>query len=147
MTQALNNKHKLNGTSFPLKEYIISFALSTALAAVLLLLGCAIAYKTDDPDSIYRYVSYAALFVSVLAGGFLTGRITGADAVGGALNGVWFILLTSAVALIIPGETLGFWISFAIRLALLPLGFAGGFLGRKKEKKKNFKRIMKSRRR
>ena len=127
--------------------YLVSMGMGTLLSFILLLAASFAVYKTSDPDKIYKGVSLAVLVLSAIIGGFVTSKITETGGMGGAVFGAWLLLVTLIFALFTEGASLPLATSVLLRLALVPIGFLGGFLGRKREKKMNVKKSMKRLRR
>ncbi len=93
-----NSPHKdalpKNGNGFSIAAAALKAQLAVAISGlVLLLLFCAIASSSEDPDSMITPLSLCALFLSSFCGGFSSVRLSG----DGLLSGIASGAVTSAV--------------------------------------------------
>lgn len=119
----------------------IAWAVSTL---VLLLIMCAVAYSTADPDSITIPLSLCALYLSSLIGGIFAVRLSDDGIASGCLSG----LITSAIvfclsALPLPSSGFNLIQSFILIALIVPASILGAVIGHKKDKKP--KKIKRSR--
>ena len=106
-----------------------------ASAMIFLLIFCAIAISTRDPDSIIAPLSLCALYLSAVIGGIFAVRLSGDGIVSGALSGV----VTSAIvflvsALPICDSSFTMPISLILLALIIPASVIGSILGHKRSK-------------
>ncbi len=105
-------------------------------ALLLLLLFCAIAYSTADPDSLIRPLSMCALYLSSMIGGISAVKLSGDGIVSGCLSGLITTLIVfciSALPLYDSGIEMPYSLIFL--LLIVPASAAGAVIGHRKEKK------------
>ena len=128
-------KHEKTSRSF-LISCLLSQAVWLASILLLLLLFCAIAYSTADPDSIIRPLSLCALYLSSLIGGISAVRFSGDGIVSGCLSGIITTVIVFCIS-VLPLHDSGIEMPYSLifLLLIIPASAAGSILGHRKEKK------------
>ncbi len=124
------------GFSHTLKTLPLTFVLTVAVGLGLATLAAAIAYISPDPSAVALPLSYAALLLTALVGGILSGRRCGADcAMGGFLSGVLLVACLSLVSLL-AGNPSGVTplLAWGVRIGMIPLHLLGAYLVRPRER-------------
>lgn len=108
-----------------------------ALSAVLLLLiFCAVAYSTDDPDSITFPLSLCALYLSAIIGGIAAVRLSGDGIMSGLLTGLITAVLLFLLSLLpLPMSPVEMPISLLYNALVVPAAVVGSALGHKRKEK------------
>ncbi len=108
-----------------------------AISAILLLLiFCAIAYTTDDPDGITMPLSLCALYLSAIAGGIAAVRISGDGIMSGLLSGVITAVIIYLLSFLpLPGSQIEMPLSLLYTLLVIPASVVGSALGHKRADK------------
>jgi len=112
-----------------------------ALSAVLLLLVfCAVACSTDDPDSILFPLSLCALYLSAFAGGIAAVRFSGDGIMSGLLSGLLTMGLLWLLALLpFPESGVDMPTSLLYTALVIPASAAGAAVGHKRKEKPGMK--------
>lgn len=124
----------------------IAFVIS---GLILVLVFCAIAYATSDPNSIIKPLSITALYLSAAMGGISAARISGGSLLSGFISGVitaLTVLLLSYIPIYKSGmDTVT---SLILNAFIIPAATVGAFAGkpRAKNSKKRRNKIKKMRR-
>lgn len=117
-----------NDRKIPLPvKYLISVALTTAVALLLLLVGCFIAYKSEDPVSVSRITALTGLCITFLLGGIMAPIITKNGKISSLITGAALVLLLFAVSLFFENEN-AVYIKLLLYLSGVGISFAGGLL-------------------
>lgn len=128
-------KNENGGRNFFLSCVLAQIAWA-ASTVVLLLIFCAAAYSTADPDSITKPLSLCALYLSSVIGGGFAVRLSDDGLASGCVSG----LITAAIIFCLsalPLPTSGFdLITSVILIALIiPASVLGAVIRHKKDKK------------
>lgn len=105
-------------------------------AAILLTVFCAVAYSTDDPDSLIIPLSLCALYLSAISGGIAAVRFSGDGIVSGLLSGAISMAAVFLISLL-PLHPSGFDSTMGLILTALtvPASAAGSVIGHKKKER------------
>lgn len=138
------NYHELHGGTMKHsaekeKGILISCLMSQLVwlgsAIVLLLLLCAAAYLTDDPDAVTFPLSLCALYLSAIIGGAAAVRFSGDGIMSGALSGLITSLIVFMLsALPLPDSSFTLPLSLAYTALVIPASVIGSVIGRRKPK-------------
>ncbi len=111
-------------------------AVCAVSAIVLLLIFCAIAYSTEDPDSITFPLSLCALYLSSMIGGIAAVRLSGDGIVAGLLSGLVTALLVWLLSLLpLPESGVEYPLSLLYTGMVIPASAVGAALGHKRKEK------------
>lgn len=116
---------------------------------LFILIFCAVAYSTDDPDAMTKPLSLTALYLSAAIGGICAVRLSGGRMVCGLLSGAITALIVFALSVIpIYDSGLGVGEALIFNALIVPASFVGAFVGmpRAKKPKKHPSRLKKVRR-
>jgi len=106
-----------------------------ASGLILLLIFCAIANATQDPDSIIQPLSLCALFLSAFFGGIFAVRLSGDGLLSGALSGCVTVLLVLLFSLLPLPSFDGMGTPKIISLlCIIGSSVAGTLIGKKRTK-------------
>ena len=124
----------------------IAFVIS---GLILVLVFCAIAYATSDPNSIIKPLSLSALYISAAIGGICAARLSGGSLLSGIISGIitaLAVLLLSFIPIYKSGMDTGN--TLILNAFIIPAAFMGAFVGkpRAKNSKKRRAKIKKMRR-
>ena len=116
-----------------------------AVSAVLLLLVfCAVAYSTDDPDSLTFPLALCALYLSAAAGGIAAVRLSGDGILSGLLSGVLTLGLIWLLSLLpLPDSNAELSKALMYTAMVIPASMAGAAIGHRKKEKPGIKSKMK----
>lgn len=132
------------GVSSLLQNALFGSFVGLLCALILLLAGAAIAIKSDDPDAVISPISLFALYASAFFGGFLALRKNRSSALlCGSLCGVFLLIFFLVLSFFLRGYTDSHFssaIAWLLRIAMLPVSAAGGFLGMSQKRKKSKRR-------
>lgn len=105
-------------------------------AVLLLLLVCAIAYSTEDPDSLIFPLSLCALYLSAIVGGIVAVRLSGDGVLSGFISGLITIVLIRLMALLpLPVSDTELSVSILCNIMILPASVIGSVIGHKRKDK------------
>lgn len=103
---------------------------------VLLVIFCAVAYSTEDPDAMMKPLALTALYLSAAIGGVFAARLSGGRMICGLLSGGFTALIVFALS-VIPifdsGITIGE--GLIMNALIIPASFIGSFIGTPRSKK------------
>ena len=124
-----------------LKAALISLPITLVLGLCLLLLATALLLSTKDPDRYHSTVALPILYLTALLGGMIATRIAHRHApfVCGVSTGVLLVVLFSLLALILPDSQSAVgtgYITFFLRLVVIPASMLGAFWGAREKKQK-----------
>jgi putative membrane protein (TIGR04086 family) len=117
------------------KHALRSFGLTVAIGMGMILLSSLVAYFMPDPLSMILPLSYLAMALTALIGGFVAGRLHGvAPLIVGLINGMLLTALVLVVSLFFRSASNGYtaWFSALLHAAVLLLSFLGAFVGTKR---------------
>ncbi len=106
-------------------------------AGILLLVFCAIAYSTANPDSVTLPLSLCALYLSAILGGIAAVRLSGDGIMSGLLTGIFsagLLFLFSLLPLPVA-SSLEVPMSFLYNALIIPAAVIGAILGHKRKGK------------
>lgn len=107
-------------------------------ALVLLLIFCAAAYSTADPDAITAPLSLCALYLSAVIGGIAAVRFSGDGIVSGLISGVITALLVFALSCLpLPETDIEFTRAILMNLLVIPASALGSLIGHRRSKVKS----------
>jgi len=112
-------------------------------AVLLLLVFCAVACSTADPDSITFPLSLCALYLSAVIGGIAAVRLSGDGLMSGLLSGIFTALLVGLLSLLpLPDSGTEFPMSLLYTALVIPASVVGSAVGHRRKEKpgKKFKR-------
>lgn len=103
-------------------------------AGALLLIFCAIAYSTEDPDSITLPLSLCALYLSAVFGGIAAVRLSGDGLMSGLLTGILSAGILFLISLLpLPVSSMEMPMSFLYNALVIPAAVIGAALGHKRK--------------
>ena len=113
-------------------------------SVILLLIFCAVACSTEDPDRITAPLSLCALYLSSMGGGIASVRLSGDGLVSGMLSGVFTVLLVWGISLL-PLPSAGYEVSQSLEgiFIIIPISMLGAILGHKRTVKPGMKTKLK----
>ena len=79
-----------------IKKYLLSCSVSIAICFLCLIISCTAVYFTEDPTSVQRSASLAALYVASFASGVVSSRIHKGKITASLITGI-FLSLTLAL--------------------------------------------------
>ena len=107
-------------------------------ALVLLLIFCAVAYSTADPDAITTPLSLCALYLSAVIGGISAVRFSGDGIVSGLISGIITALIVFALSCLpLPETDIRFSRAILLNLLVIPASALGSLVGHKRNKVKS----------
>ncbi len=121
----------------------IAAGLALLLACLMIPLGGALCFATEDPTSPIPAVGLAIRFLSALFGGVVAVRRNrGKVLLSGGLCGLILFLFTALLGLILPLQSRPFSIGISrlLRFAILPISLLGAVIGAKRQKTVRHKR-------
>ncbi len=102
----------------------------------LLLIFCAIAYSTEDPDGITLPLSLCALYLSAVFGGIAAVRLSGDGLMSGLLAGMISAGVLFLISLLpLPLSSMEMPMSFLYNALVIPAAVIGAALGHKRKMK------------
>lgn len=105
-------------------------------AAILLTAFCAVAYSTDDPDSIIIPLSLCALYLSAISGGIAAVRFSGDGIISGLLSGAVSLAVIFLLSLLpLHPSGLDSRVRLILTILIVPASAAGSIIGHKKKEK------------
>ncbi len=105
-------------------------------ALVLLLILCATAYSTRDPDAITEPLSMCALYLSSIIGGVAAVRMSGDGIVSGLISGgITALLVMLLSCLPLPASGFDLTHSLIFTSLVIPASAVGALVGRRQRKK------------
>ncbi len=105
-------------------------------ALLLLVVFCAAAYSTADPDRITFPLSLCALYLSSMIGGIAAVRFSGDGIVSGLLSGGMTAVLIWIISLLpLPASEAEFPETILYIIMVIPASGIGAVLGRKRKEK------------
>lgn len=115
-------------------------------AVLLLLIVCAIAFSTEDPDNLIFPLSLCALYLSAVIGGIVAVRLSGDGILSGFISGLITIVLIRLLSLLpIPVSDTELSVSILCTVMVLPAYLVGSVIGHKrKDKNKRNSRFKKN---
>ncbi len=118
-----------------LSACLLSQAVWFISALVLLLVMCAVAYSTRDPDAITEPLSMCALYLSAVIGGVAAVKFSGDGIVSGLISGgitALFVVLLSCLPL--PESGFDLTHSLIFTALVIPASALGALIGRRRRK-------------
>ena len=117
---------------------LLSQAVWAAGLVILLLISCAAANSSENPDSMIRPLSLACLYLSALISGFAAVRFSGDGILSGMLSGtVPALLMLLLSCLPLPESGAAFPMNLLLTAAVIPSSCAGALIGRKRNRRKS----------
>lgn len=117
---------------------LLSQAVWAAGLVILLLISCAAANSSENPDSMIRPLSLACLYLSALISGFAAVRFSGDGILSGMLSGtVTALLMLLLSCLPLPESGAAFPMNLLLTAAVIPSSCAGALIGRKRNRRKS----------
>lgn len=117
---------------------LLSQAVWAAGLVILLLISCAAANSSENPDSMIRPLSLACLYLSALISGFAAVRFSGDGILSGILSGtVTALLMLLLSCLPLPESGAAFPMNLLLTAAVIPSSCAGALIGRKRNRRKS----------
>lgn len=117
---------------------LLSQAVWAACLVILLLISCAAANSSENPDSMIRPLSLACLYLSALISGFAAVRFSGDGILSGILSGtVTALLMLLLSCLPLPESGAAFPMNLLLTAAVIPSSCAGALIGRKRNRRKS----------
>ncbi len=115
-------------------RYALCIAVGIAFSALLLSVGAFISLLTEDPTKTATFAAYAALVLSVLILGAVSGRLTENKALGSLICGVIFSAILFVISLFFEGK-LNLPVKLTILLCVPLISALGGAVtsGRKRK--------------
>ncbi len=118
-------------------------------SVALLLIFCAVAFATSDPNSIIKPLSLTALYISAAVGGICAARLSGGSLLSGFISGIitaLAVFLLSLIPIYKSGMNTGN--ALILNAFIIPAAAIGAFVGkpRAKNSKKRRAKIKKTRR-
>ncbi len=104
-------------------------------ALVLLLVLCAVAYSTRDPDAITEPLSMCALYLSAVIGGVAAVKLSGDGIVSGLISGgITAVLVLLLSCLPLPASGFDLTHSVIFTALVVPASALGALIGRRRRK-------------
>ena len=117
---------------------LLSQAVWAAGLVILLLISCAAANSSENPDSMIRPLSLACLYLSALISGFAAVRFSGDGILSGMLSGtVTALLMLLLSCLPLPESGAAFPMNLLLTAAVIPSSGAGALIGHKRKRRKS----------
>ena len=117
---------------------LLSQAVWAAGLVILLLISCAAANSSENPDSMIRPLSLACLYLSALISGFAAVRFSGDGILSGMLSGTVTALLMLLISCHpLPESGAAFPMNLLLTAAVIPSSCAGALIGRKRNRRKS----------
>ncbi len=132
---SIRKRKKISSPDQIPKHTLRSFGITVAVGAGMILLSSLIAYFLPDPLSMILPLSYLAMALTALIGGFVAGKVHGgAPLIVGLLNGLLLTALVLIVSLFFRSMSNGYtaWFSALLHAAVLLLSFLGALVGAKR---------------
>jgi putative membrane protein (TIGR04086 family) len=122
-----------SGALFIVRHSLIGGAFALLIMLILSLAFSGIAYTRDDPDALLGVFSYATLYISALAAGYISAKRTGQSALAvGALSGAVIVLVLLLISVCFGDSySSGYaWsVKMAIRASVILVSVLGGYIG------------------
>lgn len=122
-----------------LRSATYALCVTLAVALVLLIVLCIIAYSNPDPDMLASSFAYVALFLSALIGGITAAKINGrAGLLSGATTGL-LLLIVLFIASLFAGSSesdASFGLALAFYVGVILTCALGGFIGSYKPRRR-----------
>ena len=123
-------KYSENERGIFLPSFKAQIAWLTSGAALLLIL-CAVAYSTEDPDELIKPLSLTALYLSSAIGGICAVRLSGGRMMTGLISGLITALIVFTLSVIpIYKSGLGIAESLILNALVIPSAFVGAYVAR-----------------
>lgn len=139
-----HQKEGEKGLASLLQSSLFGSLIGLVTAFVLLLGGTAIAMRASDPDAMISPLSLFALYASAFFGGFFALRKNRSSAlVCGSLSGAFLLLFFLVLSFFLRANSETHFpslVAWLLRIAMLPISAAGGFLGMSQKAKRHKKR-------
>lgn len=118
---------------------LICIAIGIGISSVTLLVSCAVAMLSDDPEYLGKILAVSSVFVSVIVTSAIAAKLSKGGAVAGALTGAAFALILTLISLLANNN--GSLLSgILLRLTLPAVGALTSLVFAKRKKRTDFRK-------
>ena len=130
-----------------IKKYLLSCSVSIAICFLCLIISCTAVYLTEDPGSVQRSASLAALYVASFASGVVSSRIHNGKITASLITGIFLSLTLALISMCNFNRETDLVTTLICHLLVIAVTVFGGIAGRKRtSRRKGLKRRTKRRR-